>query len=132
MFFVKPDNNAEMKSEENYGACSTKDKHENCIQVFKLKTLKGNDKFLDPDVDKRIILNCISKINGMRKWTEFISVRTGPVAGFYGLGNNLGCKLGEKLNHLRDLLTQRRIQLHGLKLIQETITLSLSSNPEVC
>ena len=106
MLFVKSDNNAGLKSEESYGACSTKDKHENCIQVFKLKTLKGSDKFLDPDVDKRMILNCISKINSMRKWAEFISVRTGPVAGFYGLGNDFGCKLGEKINHLSDLLTQ--------------------------
>jgi len=36
--------------------------------------------------------NCIAAIQGMRVWTEFISVRPGPVAEFYGLGNDLGCK----------------------------------------
>jgi len=41
----------------------------------------------------------------MSVWTEFFSVRIGPVAGFCGLGNDLGCKRGKNLNHLRDLLT---------------------------
>jgi len=50
----------------------------------------------------------------MRVWTEFISVRTGPVAGFYGIGNDLGCKWDEKRNHLRDLLTQEGLSFMDL------------------
>jgi len=50
----------------------------------------------------------------MRMWTEFISVRTGPVAGFYWLCKDLGCKWGEKLNRLLDLLTQKELSFMGL------------------
>jgi hypothetical protein len=68
MIFFKSYKKAGMKSEEYHGACSTKDKHDIAFK-FLTKNLKGSDKFLGPDVEKRMILNCISKICSMRVWT---------------------------------------------------------------
>ena len=47
----------------------------------------------------------MSKMQDMRVWTEFISARTGTVAGFCGLGNDLGFKRGKELNRLSVLAT---------------------------
>jgi hypothetical protein len=85
-----------MKSEESYGACRAKDTNENCIRVLNIKNLKGSGKFLGPDINKRIILNCISKTYGITVLIQFISVRIGPVFGFYGFGSDTGLQTGRK------------------------------------